>query len=118
MFHNTNIMASKSIKTRAPDNRPSDMSYALIRRIQEAVRKGFIEQPFTEWDVEDWMSEYNIRKEDGTKYKEGYVANLLCNSLIKEKKTMNRNSKWLHRRKNKDGIYEYWFAEYFVPFSI
>ena len=118
MFHNTNFMASKSttirpisIKNGAPDNRPYDMAYALIKRIQEAVRVGLIEQPFTEWDVEDWMSEYNIRKEDGTKYKEGYVATLLSNSLIKEKKTKNRNSKWLHRRKNENGIYVYRFAD-------
>ena len=120
MSDNTSSLESRStadgtasIKNRAPDNRPNDMSYALIKRIHDAVRAGYIEQQFTELDIEDWMAEHNIRKEDGAKYKDGYAANLLYNSLIKEKKTKNKNSKWLHRCKNENGIYEYWFAELF-----
>ena len=99
-----------SIKNGAPNNRPSDTSYELIRRIHDDVRAGYIDELFTVRDIEEWMSEHNIRREDDTKYKEGYVSTLLSNSLIKDKKTKNRNSRWLHRRKNNNGIYVYWFT--------
>lgn len=105
------VSESCVVNFRAPDNRPSDMSYALIKRIHDAVKSGDLDEPFTSHDIEIWMARYEIRKEDGTKYKEGYAANLLYNSLIKKKKTKNRNSKWLHRRKNGNGLYEYWFAD-------
>ena len=120
MFRNTKYLASKSmaigpmnIKNRAPDNRPSDMSNSLIAQLRKAVKEKFINELLTVKKVESWMTEHDIRQENGTRYKKGYAANLLYNSLIKEKKTKNRNSKWLHRRKNENGHYEYWFAELF-----
>ena len=87
------------------------MPVALIKKIHDAVKNGFIEEPFTAHNVEDWMAEHEIMKGDGTPYSEGYVATLLSDSLIKPIKTKNRNSKWLRRRRNDDGIYEYWFAD-------
>ena len=57
------------------------------------------------------MREYDIRKGNGEKYPRSIAATLLSNSLIKKKKTTNRNSKWLHRRINDKGEYEYWFDD-------
>ena len=106
----TNYLESNSNKNRAPDNRPSDMSFALIKRAQEAVNDGDMNEPFTVKIFESWMAEYNIRKEDGTKYKDGYVATLLSNSYVMKKNTTSRNSLWLDRRMNQDGVFEYWFV--------
>jgi hypothetical protein len=87
------------------------MATALIHRIHIAVKAGDIKQPITRQDVEKWMDRNNIRKPDGKKYKDGYAANLLSNSLYKKKQTKNRNSKWLYRHVNKDGTFEYWFVD-------
>ena len=87
------------------------MPDALIKKIHDAVKNGFIEEPFTAQDVSDWMAKYKIMKEDGTPYSKGYVTTLLSDSVIKAKKTKNRNSKWLKRSINENGIYEYWFDD-------
>lgn len=101
----------QAIKIKARDNRPSDMSMALIKRVHDAVKAGYIHEPFTAKNVEIWMIENHIRKEDGTKYKDGYVATLLSTSYIGKRMKKNRNSICLDRRKNKDGIFEYWFID-------
>lgn len=87
------------------------MSDALIKQIHDAVKTGVIEEPFTVQDIQWWMEEKDIRKEDGTKYSKGYPASLLSDSVKKKKKTKNRNSKWLKQRKNENGKFEYWFAD-------
>lgn len=107
--HTSSSVGTKEINNVAPDNRPSDMWHALIKRIHVAVKEGFLKQPFTAQEVEKWMVDYDIRKEDGEKYKAGYVATLLSTSYIRKKMKKNRNSIWLDRRKNIDGIFEYWF---------
>ena len=76
---------------------------ALIKRIDDAVKTGHINEPFTGKNAEDWMSEHEIMKEDGTPYSKGYVTTLLSDSRIMSKKTKNRNSKWLIRRRNNEG---------------
>lgn len=93
------------------DNRPSDTAFALIKRIHDAVKDGFINEPFTAKHIVTWMHENNICKEDGTQYKAGYVTTLLSNSYIGKKNKSNRNSVWLDRRENEDGIFEYWFVD-------
>ena len=95
----------------SPRDKRRQYSNPLIKQLHDGVKAGDISEPLTTHKVEQWMAKYDIRKGDGTKYKEGYAANILYNSLIKEKKTKNRNSKWLHRRKNENGIFEYWFAD-------
>jgi hypothetical protein len=106
-------MATTTLRPRAArDIRPSDTAYALIKRIHDAVKTVDIRQPFTVRHVVTWMSENNIRKEDGTKYKEGYVATLLSNSYINKKNITSKNSIWLDRRfNNKDCVYEYRFVD-------
>ena len=89
------------IKKRAP--------HALIKQIRDAVLKDVIRQPFTAHDIEDWMERYNIRQANGQNYSKGYVSTLLSQSYIGKQNTTNGNSIWLDRRKNKDGMYEYWF---------
>jgi hypothetical protein len=107
-----------SMKPSAPDRFPDQSlgdqgcqsSIALIKRIHDSVKAGFIERTFTVYDVEKWITENNIRKGDGTIYKKGYVATLLSSSYIGKKNNTNRNSIWLDRRFNKSkGVYEYWF---------
>ena len=83
--------------------------HALITRIHEAVLNGTIKEPFTAHDIEDWMERDNIRQADGSKYSSGYPSRLLSQSCIEKQNTTNGNSIWLDRRKNKGGLYEYWF---------
>lgn len=88
------------------------MSHALIKRIHDAVKSNHIEQPFTAHDIEIWIVEKDIRKEDGTKYKAGYPATLLSTSYIRKVMKRNRNSVWLDRCFNKiKCMHEYWFVE-------
>lgn len=95
------------------ESSPSDFrtknNNALIKHIHGAVNSGYIHEPFSAQNIERWMSEFNIRQDDGSKYSEGYAATLLSCSLIKKKMTKNRNSKWLRRRISDEGIYLYWF---------
>ncbi|MCK4999513.1 MAG: hypothetical protein KAS23_08255 [Anaerohalosphaera sp.] len=84
------------------------MPDALIKKIHIAVKNGDIPEPFTAHDVTVWINKYAIIKEDDKPYKVK-TSTLLSGSTIKSKKTKNRNSKWLYRRKDEDGIYEYWF---------
>ena len=85
---------------------------ALIKRIHDAVKTGHIIEPFSGRSIKNWMDQYKIMKDDGTPYSKGYKpTSLLSDSLIKPVKTKNTNSKWLRRRRNDDGIYEYWFED-------
>ena len=95
----------------AGDNRPSNISMALIKRVHDAVKTGYVIEPFTAKNIVTWMNENDIRKEDGSKYTEGYVSTLLSNSYIKKRNRTNRNSIWLDRQMNIDGVYEYWFVD-------
>ena len=94
---------------KAKDKRNSN---PLIKQIHDAVRAGRINEPFTARDIKNWMDRYDIRKGDGTRYAEGYrPATLLANSYIGKRNETNRNSEWLDRHENEDGIFEYWFVE-------
>lgn len=83
----------------------------LIKQLRDAVNANLITTPFSAQAVEQWMMKYNIRKDNGEMYSNRYAATLLSDSLIKDRQTKNRNSRWLKRRKTHDGTYEYWFAE-------
>jgi len=93
------------------DQRNADKSNPLIKQLHHAVRSGITPDRFTVLHVRNWMREYDIRKGDGGKYPTKYAATLLSNSLIAHRKSTNRNSKWLHRRINDKGEYEYWFDD-------
>jgi hypothetical protein len=106
---------NRSLRTaaRSPtkDDREEEKSNPLIRQLHEAVCDGSVSSRLTLNQLRNWMREYDIRKGNGEKYRESYPAALLSNSLIKKKKTKNTNSKWLHRRINDKGEYEYWFDD-------
>lgn len=103
--------APKNQYEQRPRDNSRQCSNPLIKQLHDAVKAGDINESLTAHSVEQWITKYNIRKGDGTRYKEGYAVNLLSNSLIKNKTTKNRNSKWLNRRINSAGVYEYWFAK-------
>ena len=100
-----------------PDKNTGDKkrrySKPLIKQLEDGVKAGHINEPLTPQKVKHWVHKYNIRKGDGTRYKDSSIANLLHNSYIGKRNKTNRNSTWLDRRKNEDGIYEYWYPYLF-----
>ena len=112
----TQAYAKPSDPESPPDQSPGGKrrhySNPLIKQIHCAVIAEYIDEPFTGQDIEQWMAQYDIRKGDGTKYKNFNASSFLSNSYIKKKNRTNRNSVWLDRRFNKSkGVYEYWFVD-------
>jgi hypothetical protein len=109
----------KKAKSSGPESPPeqchrgkrSQHSNPLIKQLDDAVKAGDINKKFIAHSLAKWMSACNIRKGDGAAYKNFKAGSFLCSSYIKKKNKTNRNSVWLDRRKNKDGVYEYWFVD-------
>jgi hypothetical protein len=88
----------------------SQTSKPLIKQLHDGVDAGDITEPMTAHSLPEWMSACNIKKGDGEKYINFNAGSFLSDSYIGKKNETNRNSIWLDRRKNKDGVYEYWFV--------
>ena len=112
----THAYAKPSGPESPPDQSPRGKrrhySNPLIKQMHCAVIAGYIDEQFTGQDIEQWMAQFDIRKGDGTKYKNFNAGSFLSSSYIKKKNKTNRNSVWLDRRFNKSkGVYEYWFVD-------
>lgn len=109
---NTKPSGPESPPGQRPGGKRRQYSNPLNKQMHCAVIDGYIDEPFTQPDIEQWMAQYDIRTGDGTRYKKGYVTTLLSNSYIGKKNKTNRNSVCLDRRFNKSkGVYEYWFVD-------
>ena len=81
----------------------------LITKVKHAVLNKQISEPFTTEDVMRWMNKHEIRKDDGSTYKESSVKALLPNSSVKNRDSSNRNAKFLEYGFNEDtNLQEYW----------
>jgi hypothetical protein len=90
----------------------SKISNPLIKQLHDAVNGGDTSEPITAHSLTQWMSTFNIRKGDGTKYKNFNAGSFLSSSYIGKKNRTNRNSIWLDRCFNiSKGIYGYSFAD-------
>ena len=82
---------------------------SLIEQVFAATESGHLHQPFTVADLNDWIVEYKIAKNDGRPYAQSSIDAILSNSNLKNQPTSNRNRKMLKSRINEGGKSEYWF---------
>jgi hypothetical protein len=93
------------------DGKRRQYSNPLIKQLHDAVKAGNINEMFTAHSLTQWMSTFDIRKGDGTKYKNFKAGSFLSSSYIKKKNKTNRNSVCLDRHFNiSKGVHEYWFV--------
>ncbi|PDY92617.1 hypothetical protein [Bacillus tropicus] len=81
----------------------------LIEKVEHACITKQLQEPFTTSSLQKWIQQNNIvNSQNGQPYSKSSIQSLLGNSsLTSNNKNLNR--KVLHRKKNAQGVYEYWF---------